>query len=114
MSKTFDFNSLNRPTLEVTFPDAAHTVIRVTTPTEAVFEKFITKSKEMGTLNKQKDSALLRECFQLYADIFSCNLEGMTFTAEDLRDVYGLRLEHLVMFNPSYLDFLAEIQNAKN
>ena len=41
-------------------------------------------------------------------------MEGITFTAEDLRDKYGLKLEHLICFQPTYLDFINEIQNAKN
>lgn len=114
MSKTFDFNSLQRPTLEVTLMDEARTKIRVTTPTEALFEKFLTMSREMPELSKKRDGSLIKSIFEVFADLFSCNMEGITFTAEDLRDKYGLKLEHLICFQPTYLDFINEIQNAKN
>ena len=114
MAKTFNFNSLQRPVLEVTLPDENNTKIRVTTPTEEVVTKFIGVSRELPELMKKPDGAIIRELFSIYADVLSCNLEGMTFTAETLRDNYNLKLEDLILFNPVYLEFLDEIKNAKN
>ena len=114
MAKTFDFNSLERPVLEVIMPDAARTKIRVTTPTEELVTKFIAVSHELPALMKKQDGGLISELFALYADVLSCNLDGITFTADSLRNEYKVKLEFLILFNPVYLDFISEIQNAKN
>lgn len=114
MAKTFDFNALEQPTLEVTLKDDKHTKIRLTVPYEALFERFLAASKELDKLVKKPTGALIRACFELWADIFSCNADGITFTAESLRDEYGLKLEHLIIFQSVYFDFITDIQNAKN
>jgi hypothetical protein len=114
MAHTFDFSSLEQPVLEVTFNDEAHTKVCLTVPTTELVEKFITFSEEMKDLTKNPDGSLIKSIFGLWADLFNCNTAGMHFTAEDLRDKYGLKLVHLILFQPKYLDFIAEIQNAKN
>lgn len=114
MATTFDFSSLQQPVLEVTFNDEARTKVCLTVPTAELVEKFITFSEEMKDLTKNPDGKLVRAIFDLWADLFSCNEDGITFTAEDLRDKYKLKLVHLILFQPKYLDFIAEIQNAKN
>ena len=114
MANTFDFSSLQQPVLEVTFNDEARTKVNLTVPTEELIEKFMTFSAEMKELTKNPDGSLIKAIFGLWADLFSSNEDGLTFTAEDLRDKYGLKLVHLILFQPKYLDFIAEIQNAKN
>ena len=114
MARVFDFNALEQPTLEVTLRDAAKTKVRLTVPTTGVVERFMAASAEVGKLTKNPDGALIRALFALWAEVFSNNADGLTFTAESLRDKYKLELVHLICFQPAYLDFIAEIQNAKN
>lgn len=114
MARVFDFNSLEQPVLEATLKDEAKTTVRLTVPTEELFERFVGMSKELDKLAKNPDGTLIRAVFNLWAEIFSCNADGLTFTAEELRDKYKIKLEHLICFQPAYLDFIAEIQNAKN
>lgn len=114
MAKTFDFNSLDQPILEVTLKDEARTKLNLTVPTEELVERFITFSGEMKELTKNPDGSLVKAIFGLWAELFSCNTDGVTITAEALRDKYGIKLVHLILFQPQYLDFIYEIQNAKN
>ena len=114
MARTFDFNSLEQPTLEVTLKDEAKTRVRLTIPAEGVIERFMSMSEEINTLAKNPDGALIRAIYNLWAEIFNSNTDGLTFTAKSLRDEYGIKLMHLICFQPAYLDFIGEIQNAKN
>lgn len=113
-NKTFDFTSLEQPVLEITLNDEAHTKVRLTAPTEELVERFITFSQETKELIKNPDGSLIRKIFELYADLFNCNEDGLKFTAESLRDTYKLKLVHLILFQPNYLDFIQDLQNAKN
>ena len=112
--KTFDFTSLEQPVLETTLNDGAHTKVRLTAPTEELFERFLTFSKETKKLTEKPSGALIRDIFGLYAEIFNCNADGLHSTAESLRDRYGLSLVHLILFQSAYLEFIEELQNAKN
>lgn len=112
--KSFDFTSLEQPVLEITLNDTERTKVRLTAPTEDLVERFITFSQETKELTKNPDGSLIRAIFELYAEVFNCNADGLKFTAEDLRDKYKLGLVHLILFQPAYLDFLTEMQNAKN
>lgn len=114
MIKTFDFNSLEQPILETTLMDAARTKVRLTVPTEELYERFIALSKEVETLTKNPTGYIIRKVYELWAEIFSCNADGVTYTAEDLRDRYGIKLMHLICFQPAYLSFLNDVQSAKN
>ena len=114
INKTFDFTSLEQPVLETTLNDTERTKVHLTAPTEDLVERFITFSQETKRLTENPDGSLIRAIFELYAELFSCNTDGLKFTAEDLRDKYRLKLVHLILFQPAYLDFISELQNAKN
>ena len=114
MAKVFDFNALEQPTLEVTLKDEAKTKVRLTVPTTGVIERFMAMTAEAKKLAQNPDGALIRAVFAQWAEIFNSNADGLVFTAESLRDEYKLELVHLICFQPVYLDFIAEIQNAKN
>lgn len=114
MAKTFDFNALEQPILETVLLDDNHTKVRLTVPTEGVFERFVAMSKDVEALAKTKDPLVLRRAYELWAEVFNCNADGLTFTAESLKDVYNIKLVHLLLFQPAYLEFIQDIQNAKN
>lgn len=114
MARKFDFNALEQPTLEVTLMDEAKTKVCLSVPNEGVVERFLALSEEIKELTKNPNGALIRATFNLWVEIFNNNTDGLVFTAESLRDEYGIRLAHLICFQAVYLDFIAEIQNAKN
>lgn len=115
MAKILDFNALERPTLELTLKDEARTKIRVTTPTERLYERLLSASVELPNVKEQGNADAIRATYDLAAELMSCNLDGLTMTGEQLRDVYKLTWDtDLVVFFSVYLDFIHEIKNAKN
>lgn len=114
MAKSLDFNSVQRPTLELTMKDDARTVIRVSMPKEALIERLSAGLSELREIVAQQDGESIRALFELAADLISCNRNFVTVTAEDLRDKYHMDFEDLTIFFSAYLDFVNEIQNAKN
>lgn len=112
MAKILDFNALERPTLEITMKDDDRTKIRVTTPTERLYERLLVASAELAHV---KDAAAIRATYDLAAELISCNLDGLTVTADELKDKYRLTWDtDLIVFFSAYLDFIHEIKNAKN
>ena len=115
MSRTLDFNAIERPSLEVTMRDEARTVLHVSAPTEAFVEEMealaptITKMKKGGNTRE-----LFAQMFVFFAKILSHNEEGLSVTAEDLRKVYKLTLVDLFALYGEYMAFIEEIQSAKN
>ena len=114
MKKTLDFNRIQRPTLELIMSDEARTVINVTTPSEELVEKIIANLPELEAAAKRNDADSIKSSYTLAAEIISCNLEGLTVTAEELRDKYKMKLDYAILFFNAYLDFIHEIQDAKN
>lgn len=114
MKKTLDFNRIQRPTLELIMCDEARTVINVTTPSEELVERIIANLPELEAAAKRNDPEGVKRSYIVAAEIISCNLEGLTVTAEELRDKYKLSLDFAILFFNAYLDFIHEIQEAKN
>lgn len=112
MAKSFDFNSFSRPALEVKL--SKDTVLNVTTPPERMIEQLMGNADEIGKLKDAKDMEAVRACFEFGAEIISNNLEGVTVTAEELRDKYKVGTFGLLAFFHAYTEFISEITNAKN
>ena len=114
MSKTLDFNSINRPVLELVMLDEAKTVIKVGTPTEKLVEELQATMPELQNVLSTGDKSAVELCYDLAARLINCNRSFITVTAEELREKYRIDLEGLVIFYSAYLDFIQEINNAKN
>lgn len=114
MAKTLDFNSLQRPTLELVMKDEKKTKLHLICPKESLIERLEAGLKELNEVLKKKDGSSIRACFTLAAELFSENDDGVTITAEALRDDYHLGIEDLVIFFSVYTDFINEIKSAKN
>ena len=114
MAKSLDFNSLQRPTLELTMCDDAQTKIRLVCPYEKLIEKLETVGPELTETMKKNDASAIRAVYEFAAELFSCNDMGTKITAEDIRDKYRLGLESMIVFFSAYVDFIDEIKNAKN
>lgn len=115
MKRTLDFNTIEQPTIELTFRDAARTTLNVTAPTVALIEKL---QANLGTLTDTlngKDTEALPAVYDLLAEFISCNEEGVTVTGTDLRDKYGWNgILQPFAFLKVYLAMIEEIQVAKN
>ena len=112
--KKLDFNALEKPVLELTLKDEARTVVRATAPTEELVERLMAAAPELQTVIKDNTGETVRALFGLIAELMSCNLDGLTFTAEDLRDKYKMKLYEATVFVKAYLEFIQEINDAKN
>lgn len=114
MLKTLDFNSLEKPVLELTLKDVDRTVVRLTAPSEELVGKLTSASGELQNVLKDDTGVMIKALFELIAQLMSCNLDGLRFTAEDLRDKYGMKLYEATVFVRVYLDFIKDLTSAKN
>lgn len=113
-TKRLDFNALEQPVLELELKDTERTVVRATVPSEELVERLMAAAPELKQVMSGQSGEAIRAMFELIADLMNCNLDGLTFTAEELRDKYGLKLYDAAVFFKVYLDFIQEINGAKN
>lgn len=114
MTKTLDFNSFNRPVLELVMRDDERTTIKVCTPNEGLIEELQAMLPELEPVLKTGDKASITTVYELAAKLINCNRSFIKVTGDDLRTKYRLDLEAMIMFFSAYMDFIAEITNAKN
>lgn len=115
MSRTLDFNAIERLTLDVTMRDEAHTVIRVSVPTEGFVEQLEALKPTIAKMKKGGNSAeLFNQVFDFFAKVLSHNEDQLEVTAKDLRDKYKLTLIDLFTFYRAYMAFIEDIKFAKN
>lgn len=114
MIKKLDFNALEKPVLEITLRDKERTIVRVTTPTEDMVERFISMAESVKDLKNDNNGETIKAAYGLIAELINCNLDEMTFTADSLRDQYGLKLYDALVFVKVYLSFIQELEGAKN
>lgn len=114
MAKSLDFNSIQKPILTLTMKDEDRTVIRVTTPRTSLMDRLAANLEDLENILRGKDKQSLQAAFDLVADLISCNLDFLTVTGTELRTKYGMELDDMVIFVNAYLDFITELQHAKN
>jgi hypothetical protein len=118
MSRTLDFNAIEKPTLDVTMRDEERTVLHLSVPSVDFVEKIqaleptIKKIKSGGGLAELRET--VKKFYGFFAEVMSHNEDCMKVTAEDLRDVYKLNLVDLLQFYSAYNAFIEDIKNAKN
>ena len=114
MVKKLDFNSLQRPTLDVTMKDEEQTKLRLICPRQGLIERLEAGLNDLQEVCEKRDGSSIKACYELAADLFSENDAGITVTGEELRGKYDLGLEELIVFFSAYMEFINEIKNAKN
>jgi hypothetical protein len=114
MIKKLDLNALEQPTLELTLLDADKTTFRLMCPDVKLVERFMVASRELSAVQTSGDAKAIKKLYALTAEIISCNQDGIDVTAEELRDKYGVKFVHLIFIFKDYLDFIKEINEAKN
>lgn len=110
----FDFNAIQKPTWPVKLADADQTVVHLSYPSLELAERLTTMSAGLKEIVNQNNSETVRKAFEVVAAVMSCNEDGLTFTAEDLRDKYHMTLLGMARFTAGYLTFMQEANNAKN
>lgn len=114
MAKIIDFNAYRRPELIFVMKDDKGTTVHVTTPTEQLIKELRANLHEMQTALTRQDAEASRLVYHLAARLMSCNLDGIALTGDDLAKKYGLNLEDMAVFFTAYLEFIEELENAKN
>lgn len=107
-----DFNSIQQPTWSVKLKD--QTVVNLSVPTVELVDRLMASTPGLEEVTKSKDGNTIRAVYGLVADIMNCNDDGFIFTAEELRDKYKMSLLDIFRFVSGYLDFVKELQEAKN
>ena len=114
MANIIDFNSYRRPELILVMKDKKQTTLHVTTPTEQMVEELRVNLPELQKTLTGQDEEASRLVYKLAAKLINCNLDGVTTTSEELAKKYGMNLEDMTIFFTAYMEFIEEIQNAKN
>lgn len=114
MAKILDFNSYRRPELILVMKDEKGTALHITTPTEQLVEELRANLTELQRALTGQDEEASRTVYHLAAKLINCNLDGVTTTPEELAKKYSLNLEDMAIFFTAYMEFIEEIQNAKN
>ena len=112
--KMLDFNALQQPTWPVRLKDDAHTVVNLSAPTVELLDRLVAATPELQEVAKTKDGRTIRAVYELVADLMNCNEDGFTFTPEELRDTYKMTLLDVFRFAAGYMEFVKEMQDAKN
>ena len=112
--KMLDFNAINQPTWTLRLKDDAQTVVHLSAPTVELVDRLLAVTPELQEVTKTKDGQTIRAVYALVADIMNGNEDGFTFTAEELRDTYRMTLLDVFKFVAGYMEFLKEMQDAKN
>lgn len=114
MAKIIDFNSYRRPELIFVMKDREGTTLHVTSPTEQLVKELRANLRELQKTLTKQDAEATRMVYHLAARLLNCNLDGITVTGEELAKKYGLNLEDMAVFFTAYLEFIEEIETAKN
>lgn len=114
MAKSLNFRAFAQPTLDLTMNDEAGTRISVLAPTVALTERLAANKDVLLATFKRGDRTSLEEIWQLAADLISCNREGIHVTVEELKGRYGMNYEMLMAFLVAHIEFINEIDEAKN
>jgi hypothetical protein len=112
--KMLDFNAIQQPTWAIKLKDDAQTVVNLSAPTVELLDRLTAATPELQEAAKTKDGKTIRAIYALIADLMNCNDDGYTFTAEELRDKYRMSLLDVFKFVSGYLEFMKEMQDAKN
>ena len=114
MAKVLDFNTVERPVLELVMQDDERTHIKVSTPTESLVEELAAIAPQLERVLQSNDAGSIEAIYDLAARLINCNRSFIKVTPEDLRGKYRMNFECLVIFFGAYVDFINEVTNAKN
>lgn len=114
MAKMLDFNAIQQPTWPIKLKDPDQTIVNLATPSVELVDRLIAVSPELQEITQTKDGRAIRAVYELVADVMNCNDDALTFTAEELRDKYRMTLLDVFRFVAGYLEFIKEMQEAKN
>lgn len=110
MAKTFDFNKHKPRTMTVTLSDDEKSVFSVMTPDKRLRDELIALYEDINNSDEDEVNDAL---YELTAKVMSRNVEKFSVTSEQLRELYP-DPSYVMAFLNAYVDFIAEMSNAKN
>lgn len=110
--KSFDFNSIEQPTMQITLPNAERTRLTLVFPKTSLVERLRENAGQLHEIFSSKNEHGIHEVYKMFAEIMSCNQQFRTFTADDLKEC--LSYAHIEAFSLAYMEFLLEVKGAKN
>lgn len=114
MAKLLNFRHFAQPTLPIAMNDAEETPFTLVAPSVELVERLEANQDTIVATFKKGDRESVEAIWDLAASLISCNREGRTVTAADLKGRYGVSYEMLFAFYTAYGEFIAEIESAKN
>ena len=109
-----DLNALQQPTWPVKLRDDEQTVVNLTTPDVELVDRLMASAPGLREAASTKDGRAVRKIYDLLADVMNCNEDGFIFTGEELQARYNLRLLDVYRIIAGYMEFIKEINEAKN
>lgn len=114
MTHTFDCKSLRQPTFRLVMDDAADTVVHVAVPTVDIIDRVRANLPELLALVSGDSAASRQAIYELAAMLINCNTDAIGISAHDLIHRFNWDVKLLSGFYTSFLNFIEEIENAKN
>ena len=109
-----DFNAIQRPTWPLKLKDDAKTVVHLSPVTVDLVDRLLALAPSLRSVAASGSGKSIRAVFDLVAEIMSVNEDCITFTAEELINKYRMTLLDVFKFVAGYMEFIKEIQDAKN
>ena len=111
----FDFNAIEKPVMPVKLGQGAdETVVHLSYPSVELLDRLTSMADELPAIVEKKNGYTIRATFGVVAEVLSCNEDGFTFTAEELRDKYRMTLLGVARFTAQYFEFIKKANDAKN
>jgi hypothetical protein len=103
-----DLTTLQQPTLDLSLPNG--TKVRVTIPGTDMVREFQSVDPNVNTLLASGSKDGVDAAYDLLARVLSYNMEGVTFTGEDLQTKYKVNLYGVIAIYRAYGDFIKSIE----
>ena len=113
MSKTVNFNTLNKKYLPITLNDKEKTTIMIGMPTKRIMDSLMALQANLEVVSEDASNMdVMDDLYESCAVIMSRNKMGVPVTKEKLEDVFDF--EDIVVFFNAYMEFVTEAVNQKN
>lgn len=109
-----DFRSFEQKTWEIGLCDEQNTTLHLTAPSEELVETLSVNLSKLNEVFSERNESTVAQAFDLAAKFMSCNTEGLTLTGDELRNKYGFKSIYMAAFFKHYIQFVNEINDAKN
>jgi hypothetical protein len=113
MARILDLNNVQQSFMDLTLQDAAHTVVHLDIPKEALVSELQGMGPDLEKI-KKGDRESVDLIYDLAARLINCNLDYFKTTGQELREKYGMNLFSAIAFFSAYLGFINELSNQKN